>query len=51
MAKRTTESKSIKDLMGAFIKENNLSKGFKKLKLKKLGHKLWAPAYKLIQRL
>jgi len=33
MAKRNTESKSIKDLMGAFISENNLSQGFKKIKV------------------
>jgi len=34
MAKRNTESKSIKDLMGAFIKENNLSKGFTQIRVK-----------------
>lgn len=28
MAKRFSDSKSIKDLMGDFIKENNLTKGF-----------------------
>ncbi|NCP22389.1 MAG: DUF721 domain-containing protein [Flavobacteriales bacterium CG03_land_8_20_14_0_80_35_15] len=28
MAKRYTESKPLKDLIGAFIKENNLTKGF-----------------------
>ncbi len=34
MAKRFTDSKSIKDLMGAFIKENNLTKGFAQIRVK-----------------
>ncbi|MCF6213875.1 MAG: DUF721 domain-containing protein [Flavobacteriaceae bacterium] len=34
MAKRYSDSKSIKDLMGAFIKENNLTKGFTQIKVK-----------------
>ncbi|NQW37559.1 MAG: DUF721 domain-containing protein [Flavobacteriales bacterium] len=33
MAKRYSDSKSIKDLMGAFIKENNLTKGFTQIKV------------------
>jgi len=34
MAKRYTESKPIKDLIGAFIKENNLTKGFTQIRVK-----------------
>jgi len=34
MAKRQNESVAIKDLMGSFIKENNLSKGMKKISVK-----------------
>jgi hypothetical protein len=34
MAKRQNESAAIKDLMGSFIKENNLSKGMKKISIK-----------------
>jgi hypothetical protein len=34
MAKRQNESVAIKDLMGSFIKENNLSKGMKKISIK-----------------
>lgn len=34
MAKRQNESAAIKDLMGSFIKENNLSKGMKKISVK-----------------
>lgn len=34
MAKRQNESLGIKDLMGSFIKENNLSKGMKKISVK-----------------
>jgi hypothetical protein len=34
MAKRQNESIAIKDLMGSFIKENNLSKGMKKISVK-----------------
>jgi len=34
MAKRFTDSKSIKELIGAFIKENNLTKGFAQIRVK-----------------
>jgi hypothetical protein len=34
MAKRQNESAAIKDLMGSFIKENNLSKGMKRISIK-----------------
>jgi hypothetical protein len=34
MAKRQNESVAIKDLMGSFIKENNLSKGMKRISIK-----------------
>jgi hypothetical protein len=34
MAKRQNESVAIKDLMGSFIKENNLSKGMKIISIK-----------------
>lgn len=34
MAKRQNEYLSIKDLMGSVIKENNLSKGMKKISIK-----------------
>ena len=34
MAKRQEESMSLKDLMGAVIKENNLTKGMKKITIK-----------------
>jgi Dna[CI] antecedent DciA-like protein len=43
MAKRNAESKSIKDLMGAFISENNLSKGFKKIKVEEAWLKVMGP--------
>ncbi|MEN8857472.1 MAG: DUF721 domain-containing protein [Flavobacteriaceae bacterium] len=33
MAKRENESNPIKDLMDSFIKENNLSKGMRKIKI------------------
>ncbi len=33
MAKRFSDSKSIKDLMGDFIKENNLTKGFTQIRV------------------
>ena len=33
MAKRENNSSSVKDLMQSFIKENNLSKGMRKLKV------------------
>ena len=34
MAKRQKESLSVKDLMGSFIQENNLSKGIQKISVK-----------------
>lgn len=34
MAKRNTEFKSVKDLMGDFLKENNLTKGFLQIRVK-----------------
>jgi hypothetical protein len=34
MAKRNSEYLSLKDLMGSFIKENNLSKGMQKISIK-----------------
>ncbi len=34
MAKRQNEYLSLKDLMGSFIEENNLSKGMKKISIK-----------------
>ncbi|MEI6866238.1 DUF721 domain-containing protein [Flavicella sp.] len=34
MAKRQSEYLSLKDLMGRFIKENNLSKGMQKISIK-----------------
>jgi hypothetical protein len=40
MAKRENNSLSVKDLMGAFIKENNLSKGMQKLKIEEVWAKL-----------
>ncbi len=36
MAKRERDTFSVKDLMGAFIKENNLSKGMQKLKIEEV---------------
>ena len=33
MAKRENGSFSVKDLMGSFIKENNLNKGFQKIRI------------------
>jgi len=33
MAKRANDSYSVKDLMGSFIKENNLSKGLQKMEI------------------
>ena len=33
MAKRANDSYSVKDLMGSFIKENNLSKGMQKIEI------------------
>jgi hypothetical protein len=40
MAKRENEAFSVKDLMGAFLKENNLSKGMQKLKVEEVWAKL-----------
>ena len=40
MAKREKESLSMKDLMGSFIKENNLSKGMQKLEVEEIWAKL-----------
>ena len=40
MTKRENDSLSVKDLMGAFIKENNLSKGMQKLKIEEVWGKL-----------
>ncbi len=40
MAKRQNNSISIKDLMGAFIKENKLEKGFQKIKIEEAWEKL-----------
>lgn len=40
MAKRENESLSIKDLMGSFIKENNLSKGMQKMEIEEAWVKL-----------
>ncbi|WP_299624340.1 DUF721 domain-containing protein [uncultured Tenacibaculum sp.] len=43
MAKRQNNSISIKDLMGAFIKENKLEKGFQKIKIEEAWEKLMGP--------
>ncbi|CAL2107165.1 conserved hypothetical protein [Tenacibaculum sp. 190524A02b] len=40
MAKRENDSFSIKDLMGSFIKENNLKKGFEKIHIEEAWVKL-----------
>jgi len=40
MAKRENDAFSVKDLMGSFIKENNLSKGMQKLKIEEVWAKL-----------
>lgn len=40
MSKRENDSFSIKDLMGSFINENNLSKGMRKLKIEEAWTKL-----------
>ena len=40
MAKRENDSLSIKDLMGSFIKENNLSKGMQKMEIEEAWVKL-----------
>jgi len=43
MAKRNSDSKSIKDLMGDFIKENNLSKGFAKIRVEEAWKQVMGP--------
>ena len=40
MAKRENDSFSIKDLMGGFIQENNLKKGFQKIHIEEAWEKL-----------
>lgn len=40
MAKRENDSFSIKDLMGVFIEENKLQKGFQKIHIKEAWEKL-----------
>lgn len=40
MAKRENDSFSIKDLMGSFIQENNLKKGFQKMHIEEAWEKL-----------
>ncbi|WP_435263610.1 DUF721 domain-containing protein [Tenacibaculum sp. nBUS_03] len=40
MAKRENDSFSVKDLMGSFIKENNLNKGFQKIHIEEAWVKL-----------
>ncbi|CAM1344102.1 DUF721 domain-containing protein [Tenacibaculum amylolyticum] len=40
MAKRENDSFSIKDLMGAFIKQNKLEKGFRKIHIEEAWKKL-----------
>lgn len=43
MTKRESDSFSIKDLMGAFIKENKLEKGFQKIHIEEAWIKLMGP--------
>ncbi|GGG99710.1 hypothetical protein GCM10011416_17640 [Polaribacter pacificus] len=43
MAKRENDSISVKDLMGSFIKENNLSKGMQKIQVEEAWAKLMGP--------
>ena len=40
MAKRANDSYSVKDLMDSFIKENNLSKGMRKIEIEEAWAKL-----------
>ncbi|MFT4576128.1 MAG: hypothetical protein ACI9SI_001046 [Polaribacter sp.] len=40
MSKREKDTFSLKDLMGSFIKENNLSKGIQKLEIEEVWAKL-----------
>ncbi|CAL2091606.1 DUF721 domain-containing protein [Tenacibaculum sp. 190524A05c] len=43
MSKRENSEYSIKDLMGAFIKENKLEKGFQKIHIEEAWNKLMGP--------
>jgi predicted nucleic acid-binding Zn ribbon protein len=43
MSKRENNSFSIEDLMNSFIKENNLSKGMQKIKVKETWNKMMGP--------
>lgn len=43
MSKRENDAFSVKDLMHNFIKENNLSKGMQKLKIKETWIKMMGP--------
>jgi len=43
MAKRENNSSSVKDLMQIFIKENNLSKGMRKLKVEETWAEMMGP--------
>ena len=43
MAKRENDAFSVKDLMGSFVKENNLSKGMQKIKIEETWKKLMGP--------
>ncbi|MGY0408437.1 MAG: DUF721 domain-containing protein [Polaribacter sp.] len=43
MAKRENDSFSVKDLMQFFIKENNLSKGMQKIRVKETWNKMMGP--------
>ncbi len=43
MAKRENDSLSVKDLMGSFIKENNLSKGMQKMQIEEAWSSLMGP--------
>jgi predicted nucleic acid-binding Zn ribbon protein len=43
MAKRENNSSSVKDLMQSFIKENNLSKGMRKLKVEETWAEMMGP--------
>ena len=43
MAKRENDSFSVKDLMQSFIKENNLSKGMRKLKVEETWREMMGP--------
>ena len=43
MAKRENDSFSVKDLMQSFIKQNNLSKGMRKLKVEETWKEMMGP--------